>query len=186
MHKFFAVVKHEYKKIVLKWSFLIGTLLLPFLAACFAVVPMIIFSFKGEPTRIAVADPTGKILPRIEKNLSGERLMEKAQKAASDSMVNLDASQEEKMRNNAAMFMHDFALVPVEQSESVSADLRANLLNRILAGEIDAYLIIPENFDSPDARFEFRSRKGGDFVSNDTFKMQSTTRCVRSGLRMQT
>jgi ABC-2 type transport system permease protein len=170
MRKFLAVVRHEYKKVVLKWSFVIGTLLLPFLAACFAVVPMIIFSFKGEPTRIAVADPTGKLLPRIEKNLSVDRLTEKAQKAARDSMVKLDASQEEKMRNNAAMFMNDFALVKVEKSESVSADLRANLLDRILAGEIDAFLIIPENFGSPDARFEYRSRKGADFVSNDTFK----------------
>ena len=170
MHKFLAVVRHEYKKVVLKWSFVIGTLLLPFLAACFAVVPMIIFSFKGEPTRIAVADPTGKLLPRIEKNLSTERMVEKARKAARDSMVNLDASQEEKMRNNAAMFMQDFALITVPQSESVSADLRANLLNRILADEIDAFLIIPENFSYPDARFEYRSRKGADFISNDTFK----------------
>ncbi len=170
MRKFLAVVRHEYKKVVLKWSFVIGTLLLPFLAACFAVVPMIIFSFKGEPTRIAVADPTGKLLPRIEKNLSAERMVEKARKAARDSMVNLDASQEEKMRNNAAMFMQDFALITVPQSESVSADLRANLLNRILADEIDAFLIIPENFSYPDARFEYRSRKGADFISNDTFK----------------
>ncbi|HTH38444.1 MAG TPA: ABC transporter permease, partial [Pyrinomonadaceae bacterium] len=158
------------KKVVLKWSFVIGTLLLPFLAACFAVVPMIIFSFKGEPTRIAIADPTGKLLPRIEQNLSADRLTEKAQKAARDSMVKLDATQEEKMRNNAAMFMKDFALLKVPQSESVSADLRANLLNRILAGEIDAFLIIPENFGSADARFEYRSRKGADFISNDTFK----------------
>ncbi|HTH37831.1 MAG TPA: hypothetical protein VL572_07690, partial [Pyrinomonadaceae bacterium] len=90
MYKFLAVVRHEYKKVVLKWSFVIGTLLLPFLAACFAIVPMIIFSFKGEPTRIAVADPTGKLLPRIEQNLSADRLNEKAQKAARDSMVKLD------------------------------------------------------------------------------------------------
>ena len=33
MRKFLAVVKHEYKKIVLKWTFLIGTLLFPVIAA---------------------------------------------------------------------------------------------------------------------------------------------------------
>ncbi len=179
MHKFLAIVRHEYKKVVFKWSFLIGTLLLPFLAACFAIVPMIIFSFKGDPTRIAVADPTGNLLPRIEQNLSAERLMEKARKAARDSMVNLDTSQEEKMRNNAAMFMQDFMLIKVDQSESVSADIRANLLNRILSGEIDAFLIIPQDFSSPDARFEYRSRKGADFISNDTFK-DAVNNAVRS------
>ena len=60
MRKFAAVVKHEYKKVVLKWSFLIATLLLPLLAVVFSVVPMIIFAMKGEPTRIAVASAGSK------------------------------------------------------------------------------------------------------------------------------
>ena len=67
MRKFLAVVKHEYKKIVLKWSFIIGTLLFPIIAAGFAVVPAIIFSIKGEPTRIAIVDPTGKIAARLKE-----------------------------------------------------------------------------------------------------------------------
>ncbi|HBR57213.1 MAG TPA: hypothetical protein DEA22_07065, partial [Blastocatellia bacterium] len=61
MKKFLSVVKHEYRKVVLKWSFLISTLLLPMLAAAFAVVPAIIFSLNGEPTRTIIYDPTGKI-----------------------------------------------------------------------------------------------------------------------------
>jgi ABC-2 type transport system permease protein len=170
MRKFFAVVKHEYKKVVLKWSFLIGTLLLPFLAACFAVVPAIIFSLKGEPTRIVIVDPTGKILPRLEKNLSADRMMEKAKKAAQDSLTEIDASREEKMRNNAAQFMQDFRLTSFDTGGKVTDEIRSDLLSKIFRGEIDAYLIVPENFDSAHSRFEFRSRKGGDFISNDTFK----------------
>ena len=74
MRKFLAVVKHEYKKIVLKWTFLIGTLLFPFMAAMFAVVPALIFSIKGEPTRIAIIDGTDKIAPRLKENLSAEKM----------------------------------------------------------------------------------------------------------------
>ncbi len=169
MRKFLAVVKHEYKKVVLKWSFLIGTLLLPFLAACFAFVPLIIFSLKGEPTRIAIADPTAKILPRLERNLSAERMVEKAKKAARDS-VKIDASQEEKMRSSAAQFMQSFKLVGYKTSGKSTEALRTDLIARILNDEIDAYLIVPENFESSAATFEFRSRKGADFISNDTFK----------------
>lgn len=169
MKKFLAVVKHEYKKVVLKWSFLIGTLLLPALALVFTFVPMIIFSLRGEPTRIAVYDPTGKLLSRLEKNLTADRLMEKAKKAAADSLTKLDASQEEKMRNNAAQFMQDFKLVHYEGKGTVD-EIRSDLLSRIQRNEIDAYLLIPADLDSQDARFEFRSRKGGDFISNDTFK----------------
>ncbi len=170
MRKFLAVVKHEYKKIVLKWSFLLGTLLLPFIVALSAVVPMIIFSLQGEPTRIAVVDPTTKILPRLEKNLSGDRLMKKAKDAVGEQFANLAATEEEKMRQNAAQFMQEFRLVAFSGEGKTNEQIRTELLGKVLGGEIDAYLIVPENIDSTNARFEFRSRKGGDFISNDTFR----------------
>src|SRR5215217_2831138 len=100
MRKFLAVVKHEYRKVVLKWSFLIGTLILPVLAGCAALVPALIFSIKGEATRIAVVDPTAKIQSRLKENLSADKMMEKARKAAENSFKNIDASQREKMKAN--------------------------------------------------------------------------------------
>jgi ABC-2 type transport system permease protein len=142
---------------------------LPTLAIVFTFVPMIIFSLRGEATRIAVYDPSGKILPRLEKNLSSERMMEKAKKAAADSLTKIDASQEEKMKNNAAQFMQDFKLVPYSGQGSVD-DVRTDLLNKVIGDEIDAYLLVPTDISAKDAKFEFRSRKGGDFVSNDTLK----------------
>lgn len=168
--KFFAIVKHEYKKIVLKWSFLIGTLLLPALAVGFMVVPAIIFSLKGEPLRIVVVDPTGKIWPRLEANLSPERMIEKAKKAASDELVNFDVSQEEKLRNNAAQMGQDFRLISENSPDRNPDVIRGELMAKMSSGEIDAYLLIPVNFDDPSAVYEFRSRKGGDFVSNSSFK----------------
>ena len=86
MQKFLAVVKHEYKKVVVRWSFLIGTLLLPIMAAGFAVVPAIIFSLKGEPTRIVVVDPSGTIAPRLRENLSSDRMAAKARRSAEESL----------------------------------------------------------------------------------------------------
>jgi len=168
MQKFIAVVKHEYKKMVFKWSFLIATLMLPILVGVLAIVPAIIFALRGEPTRIAVADPTGKIFARLEKNLSGERLMEKARQAAGE-QFKISASQEEELRKDAAMFMLDFKLVTVDPAGKTGGQLRADLLGMIMRDEIDAYLIVSQSFEA-DARFEFRSRKGGDFISNDTFQ----------------
>ena len=179
MRKFLAVVKHEYRKVVLKWSFLIGTLLLPFLAACFAVVPAVIFSIKGEPTRIAIVDPTGKIAPRLRENLSSEKMMEKARKAAKDSMTDLTASQDEKMKRNAQQFVESFIFVDFPYDANRTAAIRQDLTNKIIGKEIDAYLIVPANIDDPNSVFEFRSRKGGDFVTNDTFK-DALNNAVRS------
>lgn len=134
------------------------------------VVPAIIFSLKGDAMRVVVVDPTGKILPRLEANLSSDRLIEKAKKAARDSMTNIDASQEEKLRNNAAQMMQDFVLLNENQPTRDTQVIRNELLVKMGSGEIDAYLLIPENFDASTAIYEFRSRKGGDFVSNSTFQ----------------
>jgi ABC-2 type transport system permease protein len=179
MSKFLAVVKHEYKKVVLKWSFLIATLLMPFLAACFAVVPAIIFSIKGEPTRIAVVDPAGKIAPRLKENLSADKLMAKAKKAMEDSFKDVSASQEAKMKTNAKTFVESFVFVDHDLNEADNGVVRERLNSMIADGAIDAYLIVPPNVDSPDAEFEFRSRKAGDFVTNDSFK-DALNEAVRS------
>src|SRR5215213_2441569 len=163
MRKFLAVVKHEYRKVVLKWSFVISTLLMPFIAVLISVIPLIIFSIKGGPTRIAIADPSGAILPRLERNLSADRMTERAREASSEQFKNISADQQERMRNGAAQFMQDFVIVPVATAGKNEAELRNQMLGQIDRDEIDAYLIIPADADNADARFEFRSRKGSDF-----------------------
>ncbi len=163
MRKFLAVVKHEYKKIVLKWSFIIGTLLFPIIAAGFAVVPAIIFSIKGEPTRIAVIDQSGKIAGRLKENLSAERMTAKATQAMKDSMKNIDAPTNERMKNSAEQFVESFVFTDYNADEKPLEQIRRELGEKITAKELDAYLLIPSNLDAADAKYEFRSRKAGDF-----------------------
>ena len=169
MQKFLAVVKHEYKKIVMKWSFLIGTLLFPIIGLGFAVVPAIIFSMKGEQTRIVVVDPTGKILPRLKDNLSSERMREKARQAARDSLGDLSASQEDQLRRGAQQMSAEFAFIDHETAGKSIDQVRQELNAKAAGDEIDAYLIIPEDISSR-APFEFRSRKAGDFVTNQAIR----------------
>ncbi len=163
MRKFLAVVKHEYKKIVLKWSFIIGTLLFPIIAAGFAVVPAIIFSIKGEPTRIAIVDQSGKITARLKENLSAERMTAKTAQAMKDSMKNLDAPTDERMKNSAEQLVESFVFTDYNADEKSLEQIRRELGEKITAKELDAYLVIPENLNAADAKYEFRSRKAGDF-----------------------
>lgn len=179
MRKFLAVVKHEYKKIVLKWSFLIGTLLFPIIAAGFAVVPAIIFSIKGEPTRIAVVDSSGKIAPRLRENLSAEKIAAKAKQAAKDSMTDINASQEEKMQRSAEQFGGSFVFSDYSSAEKSAEQIRRELNGKIIDKTLDAYLIIPPDFASADAKFEFFSRKAGDFVIERSLK-DALNEAVRS------
>ncbi|MFT3744739.1 MAG: ABC transporter permease [Pyrinomonadaceae bacterium] len=179
MRKFLAVVKHEYRKIVLKWTFLLGTLLFPIIGAGFAVVPAIIFSIKGEPTRIVIVDASQKVAPRLKDNLSADKIAEKAKKAAAEQYANLNATQEEKMKSGASQLASGFVFVDYDAAGKTDAVVRQELNAKAAADEIDAYLLIPANIESMDARYEFRSRKAGDFVANDTLK-DALNEAVRS------
>lgn len=170
MKKFLAVVKHEYRKIVLKWTFLLGTLLFPLIAACFAVVPAIIFSIKGEPTRIAVIDRSGTIAARLRENLSADRMQERARKAAEESFKKLETNQEEKLKRDMARFQETFSVIEFDIAGKADAQIRTELAEKVAAGQLDAYLLIPADYGAPDAHFEYYSRKSGDFVINETLK----------------
>ena len=179
MRKFLAVVKHEYKKIVVKWSFLLGTLLFPVIGLGFAVVPAIIFSLKGEATRIVVIDQSNKIAPRLKENLSAERIQAKARQAAKDQMGDLNPSQEEKMKRGADQLASGFVFIEYERTGKSPEQIRQELNAKAAADEIDAYLVIPADIEARNASFEFRSRKAGDFVANETLK-DALNEAVRS------
>ena len=153
-------------KIVFKWTFLLATLLFPFIGAMFAIVPAIILSLKGEPTRIAIFDKTGKIAPRLKENLSAEKMNAKAKEAMKNSMSNVSVSQDEKMKQ----FAESFIFLEYNAEGKLPEQIRQELNAKILSKEIDAYLIIPRNFDAPGAKFEFFSRKAGDLITNSSLE----------------
>ncbi|MFN0280163.1 MAG: ABC transporter permease [Pyrinomonadaceae bacterium] len=179
MRKFLAVVKHEYKKIVVKWTFLLGTLLFPLLGVGFAVIPAIIFSMKGEVTRLVVVDYSGKIAPRLKENLSDERIRTKVREAAKDQMSNLSASQDEQLKQTATQMASGFTFIEFDTFGRTVERIRRELNEKAANDEIDAYLIIPPEIDSPNAKFEFRSRKAGDFIAGDMLK-DALNEAVRS------
>ena len=170
MRRFLAVVKHEYKKIVLKWTFLLGTLLFPLLGAGFAIVPAIIFSMKGESTRIVIVDNSGKIAPRLKENLATDKIAEKAEQTARDTFKDLNATQQERLKTGSRQLASGFEFVDLDTVGKSPEKIREELNLRAANDQIDAYLIIPPDISANDAKFEFRSRKAGDFVANDNLK----------------
>lgn len=179
MRKFLAVVKHEYKKIVLKWAFLVGTLLFPVLGAGFAIVPAFIFSIKGEPTRIAIVDSTQKIAPRIKENLSAERVDAIANEAAKPSAEDLTASQSDQIRKNSRRAIVGFKFIDYVPGGKSPDEIRSELNRMAADGTIDAYLLVPVDTEESGAKFEFRSRKAGDFVAGELLR-EAVNSAVRS------
>ncbi len=179
MRKFLAVVKHEYKKVVYKWTFLVGTLLFPVLGAGFAVVPAFIFSLKGEPTRLVIVDPTRTIASRLKENLSAEKIVAQTQQAAKDAKVDVSASQSDQMKKSGKLIAARFVFVDYDGASKSGDEVRSDLNALAAKDEIDAYIIVPASIEAKDARYEFRSRKAGDFVAGDLVK-DALNQAVRS------
>ena len=170
MKKFLAVLKREYKKVVFTWTFLITTFLMPLLAAFFIVVPMLIFSIEGEQTRIAIIDPSGKIAGRLKKNLSSESIAERTKKKVEESSSNLGPSQNNQLEQAARQIGANFGFVDYDPEEKSADEIKKELNGKIAADELDAYLILPKDFDSNNAEFQFYSRKAGDFLINSALE----------------
>lgn len=170
MIKFIAVVKHEYRKIALKWTFLLGTLLFPVIGACFALVPAIIFSIKGEPTRIVIVDPSNKIGMRIRENLAPDKIAARTDQLARDAVKDMPVAQPGQMNQTPMQGEASFVFIDYDPSGRTIDEIRRNLNEMAAANKIDAYLIAPPNIDGSDARFEFRSRKVGDFVAGNILR----------------
>jgi len=179
MRKFLAVVKHEYKKIVLKWTFLLATLLFPVLGAAFAVVPALLFSIKGEPTRLVIVDPTEKIAPRLRDNLSKEKTTKKAAESPDETGKDLTAVRDEQIKSVAEKTGDSFNFIEYAANGKPIEEIKRELTGKIKDKEIDAYLIVPPNYDAPNTKFDFFSRKAGDIVSNSILE-RATNSAVRS------
>ncbi len=67
MNKMFAVMKREYLQAVRRKSFIIMTLLLPFLMAALMILPGLIMTRGMGQKRIAVLDATGQLQPAFAK-----------------------------------------------------------------------------------------------------------------------
>ncbi len=170
MKKFLAVVKHEYRKIVLKWTFLVATLLFPLLAAAFAVVPALIFSIKGDATRMIIVDRTGKIAPRVKSNLLREEKEEKIEQAEDEALENLTATQKEQIERAAKQMEEAFVFIDYNGGEKSVEQIKRELNGKITDKGLDAYLIVPPNYDAKDANYEFFTRKADGIISKSTMR----------------
>ena len=170
MKKFLAVVKHEYKKIVLKWTFLVATLLFPVLAAAFAVVPALIFSIKGDATRMIVVDQKGKIAPRLKDNLFREEKQGKIEEAQEEALKNLTATQKEQVERASKQMQESFVFIDYDANEKSIEQIKRELNAKITAKELDAYLIVPPEYNLKDANFEFFTRKADGLLSKSAMR----------------
>jgi ABC-2 type transport system permease protein len=179
MRKLRAIIKREYWKIVWTWAFIISTLIAPLLLIGISVVPMLMFSIKGKPTRLILVDQSGKISARIRENLSSEKQFEKYKKATEESFKKIDATQEEKLKASAQQMGSNFIFEEMKPDGKSNETIRQELTEKIQADALDSYLIVPDDINAEDAKFDFFARNSSDFVTNEIIK-NAVEEAVRS------
>lgn len=179
MRKFLAVVKHEYKKIVFTWTFIISTVLAPLFLGAISLVPLLMMSLKSSAVRLVIVDQSGKLAPRIRENLSPEKQLEKYREAVEDQFKKIDATQDEKLKQSARQIGGNFKFEDFSsEGKSVEA-IKLELSEQIKQDKLDAYLIVPPDIVADNTNFEFFTRNSSDFVTNDTLE-SAVTEAVRA------
>jgi ABC-2 type transport system permease protein len=96
-----------------------------------------------------------------------------------ESLSDLNASQQEQMNRSAEQLASSFVFIDYDFAGKSVEGIRRELGEKITSKELDAYLIIPNNLDGTDAKYEFRSRKAGDFGGERNLR-EALNEAVRS------
>jgi ABC-2 type transport system permease protein len=177
MRKFFAVVKREYVQRVRSRMFMLITVLGPLVISFFAFAPALIFSIKaGGPLKIAVVDQTGKlyqgVYDSVMENSRGPRVTSNSVNA---NLLKQDAS--ERLEEVGEQRESRFELEEVRPDGKPLNELKKELDARVLAKELDGYLILPANL-LQDGKPEYFGRNTGD-VFTTKFLNEALSRAVR-------
>lgn len=162
MRKTFAVFKREYLQTVKKKSFIVMTILSPFLMLALSVIPGLLVQTGMGGKRVAVVDGTGR--------LSGVFTPQNV-----DSLASLVANSEElgPLAGGAAPAQLSLAVDYTDARADIEGATKNALAH--LAGTgvpegkgVDGVLVIPATaFDDPSSRLTYYSRAAADMLTQD-------------------
>src|SRR6266542_1605323 len=177
MRKFLAVVKREYVQRVRSSMFILVTVLGPVVMSLFGVAPALIFSIKaGGPVRIAVVDQTGKLYQGLYESIMDDAEMsESAEDELNPNTLNQNASG--RLERIGDQEDSNFELAEVRPGGRSLNEVKKELDARVLAKELDGYLILPANL-LDDGKPEYFARNTGDLFTRKSLE-EALSRAVR-------
>jgi ABC-2 type transport system permease protein len=168
MNKFLAVIKREYIQRVRTKFFVVATVLGPVMMLLFTVVPAYLAGIKaGGATRIAVVDESGKLYERFSDALVADRSEDETDSQQSSPAGQLNSSRQEQMKRPAKYGEQGFAPERVEVKDKSLEEIKRQLSERVLKGELDVYLVIPRDILTT-GKAEFYGRNTGDVFTRET------------------
>lgn len=166
MNKMFAVMKREYLQAVRRKSFIIMTLLLPFLMAALMVLPGLLMARGMGKKRVAVLDGTGKLAGAYA------RLNEPAKEEKTDARQ--EAQKALTGRRRGPQLPSQMSVEYVNAATSASLDetsrpyLKRLSLDKDAPEKLEGVFLIPKTaVTDPDAEMSYFSRSSTDVIGQE-------------------
>ena len=177
MNKLVAIIKREYLARVRSRMFILMTVLAPVVMSLFGIAPALIFSIRaGGPMRVAVVDQTGRMYARLYSAVTEET--EEADSAVpSVDPTGSNTNTSERFETMGGQRQALTELQEVSLRGRSLDEIKAELERRVVAKEIDGYLILPPDLlDHGDAALV--TRNTGDVLTR-RFLQSALSRAVR-------
>jgi len=166
MSKALAVFKREYLEVVRKKSFIIMTLLLPFLMGALMLIPTMLAVKGVEGKRVVVVDGTGKLHDAFAATASQEPIAEKPA-----SKAGRELSDQAKLQRAATPLQLNAEYVPAPGNPKEAAKPYLDRLKGDRKGgaeRLDGVLVVPSDaFANSDAKLVYYSRAASDFMTQE-------------------
>jgi ABC-2 type transport system permease protein len=166
MSKALAVFKREYLEVVRKKSFIIMTLLLPFLMGALMLIPTVLAVKGVEGKRVVVVDGTGRLQDAFAKGSEG---------APSTDQASSKAARELTDQTKAPQFGEVVKLnTEYVEGKGDPKEAAQPFLDRLKGARqsgsqrLDGVLVIPSDaFANSDAKLVYYSRAASDFMTQE-------------------
>ncbi|HZI19258.1 MAG TPA: ABC transporter permease [Pyrinomonadaceae bacterium] len=170
MRKTLVIIRREFVQGVRTRGFVISTLLVPVVMSLFFVVPGLLLTLRtGEATRLAVLDLTGRLSGPLAESL-----------ARGGSFGGESRRPPRGLRDEN--FEARFRVERVEPAGRAPEQVREELNRRVLAGELDAYLVLPADL-LEGGTAQLYARNTGDVFTHGVVEEKLNRAVVEERLR---
>ena len=177
MRKFFAIVKREYLQRLRSRMFVLITVLGPVMISLFGVAPALVLRIKaGGPVKIAVVDQTGKLYQGVYKSVIDNAGPPRSRQDQTNAGVP-GRNASERFQQVAEQQESRYELQEVRLDGRPLNEVKKELDRRVLAKELDGYLVLPESL-LRDGSPQYFGRNTGD-VFTRKFLQDALSKAVR-------
>ena len=186
MKKLLVIIGREYTSRIKTKAFLVSTILMPLFIVMTGVLPGLLFSMKtGGATKLAVFDETGRLYEPVRQALTAGRARDEGDlsKAGAGPLRGAPgADRDERMREVGRALGARYEVEQAQPNGRARSEIEGELNRRVLADEIDGYIVLPRDiFESN--RAEYYSSNTGDIITKEQIE-SSLSRAV-TGQRMR-